>query len=70
MNNLDIYNVDGDTRLSPGRQSLTTRSVLKIRGFYNPVPYVIKQLLHFNLVNMRFYGAEYNNIELGFVQVQ
>ena len=28
--------------------------------------YVIKQLLHLNLINMRFYGAEYNNIELGF----
>ena len=23
-------------------------------------------LLHLNLINMRFYGAEYNNIELGF----
>ena len=29
-------------------------------------PYVIKQLLHLNLINMRFYGAEYNTIELGF----
>jgi hypothetical protein len=29
-------------------------------------PYVIKQLLHLNLINMRLYGAEYNNIELGF----
>jgi hypothetical protein len=26
-------------------------------------PYVIKQLLHLNMINMRFYGAEYNNIE-------
>ena len=26
-------------------------------------PYVIKQLLHLNEINMRFYGAEYNNIE-------
>ena len=26
-------------------------------------PYVIKQLLHLNLINMRFYGKEYNNIE-------
>ena len=24
------------------------------------------QLLHLNEINMRFYGAEYNNIELGF----
>ena len=24
--------------------------------------YVIKQLLHLNLINMRFYVAEYNNI--------
>ena len=23
------------------------------------------QLLHLNLINMRFYGAEYNNIERG-----
>jgi hypothetical protein len=29
-------------------------------------PYVIKQLPHLNLINMRFYGAEYNNIELDF----
>ena len=27
--------------------------------------YVIKQLLHLNLINMRFNGAEYNNIERG-----
>lgn len=27
--------------------------------------YVIKQLLHLHLINMRFYGADYNNIELG-----
>jgi hypothetical protein len=33
-------------------------------------PYVIKQLLHLNLINMRFYGAEYNNIELGIRLVQ
>jgi hypothetical protein len=32
--------------------------------------YVIKQLLHLNLINMRFYGAEYNNIELGIRLVQ
>jgi hypothetical protein len=30
LNNLDIYNVEGDNRLSPGRQSLKTGSVLKI----------------------------------------
>ena len=30
LNNADIYNVDGDNRLSPGRQSLKTGSVLKI----------------------------------------
>jgi hypothetical protein len=29
-------------------------------------PCVIKQILHLNLINMRFYGAEYNNIELVF----
>ena len=28
-------------------------------------PYVIKQLLHLNEINMRFHGAEYNNIERG-----
>ena len=33
-------------------------------------PYVIKQLLHLNLINMSFYGAEYNNIELGIRLVQ
>jgi len=38
LNNPDIYNVEGDNRLSPGRKSLTTGSVLKIRGFYSPVP--------------------------------
>jgi glutamine amidotransferase-like uncharacterized protein len=31
-------------------------------------PYVIKQLLRLNLINMRVYGAEYNNIELRLVQ--
>jgi hypothetical protein len=38
LNKPDIYNVEGDNRLSPGRQYLTTGSVLKIRGFYSPVP--------------------------------
>ena len=28
-------------------------------------PYVIRQLLHLNLINMRLCGAEYNNIERG-----
>ena len=30
--------------------------------------YVIKQLLSLNLINMRFNGAEYNNIERGKVE--
>jgi hypothetical protein len=38
MKNPDIYNVEGNNRLSPGRQSLKTGSMLKIRGFYSPVP--------------------------------
>jgi hypothetical protein len=27
--------------------------------------YMYMQLLHLNEINMRFYGAEYNNIERG-----
>ena len=38
----------------------------KFQNYSKIEPYVIKQLLHLNLINMRFYGAEYNNIELGF----
>ena len=41
VNNPNIYNVDGDNRLSPGLQPLTSGSVLKIRlicVFFNPVP--------------------------------
>ena len=31
-------------------------------------PYVLQQLLHLNLINMRFYGAEYNNIKTHIAQ--
>ena len=34
VNNLNIYNVEGDTRLSPGVQPLKTGSVLKTRVFF------------------------------------
>jgi hypothetical protein len=33
MDNLNIYNVEGDNMLSPGLQPLTTESVFKIRFF-------------------------------------
>jgi hypothetical protein len=33
VDNPNINNVKGDTKLSPGLQPLTTRSVLKIRVF-------------------------------------
>ena len=39
---------------------------IKFQKLSKREPYVIKQLLHSDLINMRFYGAEYNNIELGF----
>jgi len=42
VNNPNIYNVEGDNRLSPGLQPLTTGSMLKIRFFFSPIP-----LLHF-----------------------
>jgi hypothetical protein len=32
---------------------------------YYIILYYIIQLLHLNEINMRFYGAEYNNIERG-----
>ena len=35
---------------------------MKFENYSKIEPYVIKQLLHLNLINMRFYGAEYNNI--------
>jgi hypothetical protein len=38
MNNLKIDNVEGDNRLSPGLQLLTTRSMLKMQFFSSPVP--------------------------------
>jgi hypothetical protein len=31
VNNQSIYNVEGDNRLSPGQQPLTTGSMLKFR---------------------------------------
>jgi len=37
LDNQNMYNVEGDQRLSPGLQSLTTRNMLKIR-FVCPVP--------------------------------
>jgi hypothetical protein len=37
VNNPNIYNVEEDNRLSPGLQSMTTGSVLKIWVF-SPVP--------------------------------
>ena len=37
----------------------------KFQNYSKIEPYVIKQLLHLNLINIRFYGAEYNNIERG-----
>lgn len=37
VDNPNMYNVEGDQRLSPGLQSLTTRNMLKIR-FVCPVP--------------------------------
>ena len=36
-NPVNIYNVEGNNRLSPGLQPLTTGSVLKI-PFFSPVP--------------------------------
>ena len=33
VNNQSIYNVEGDNRLSPGQQPLTTGSMLKFRVF-------------------------------------
>jgi hypothetical protein len=35
---------------------------IKFQNYSEIETYVIKQLLHLNLINMRFYGAEYNNI--------
>ena len=40
------------------------KNVKKFQNFQES--YVLKQLLHLNLNDMRFYGAEYNNIELCF----
>ena len=37
------------------------KSFIKFLNFKES--YVIKQLLHLNEIHMRFYGAEYNNIE-------
>jgi hypothetical protein len=39
------------------------KNVIKFQNFQES--YVIKQLLHLNLINMRFNGAKYNNIERG-----
>ena len=33
---------------------------IKFKNYSKIEPYVIKQLLHLNLINMRFYGAEHN----------
>ena len=41
---------------------------IKFNNYSKIEPYLIKQLLRLNLINMRFYGAEYNNIELRLVQ--
>ena len=38
---------------------------IKFKKLSKREPYVIKQLLHSDLIDMRFYGAEYNNIEQG-----
>ena len=37
VDNPNIYNVEGDNRLLPGLQSLTTGIVLKIFFFFSPV---------------------------------
>ena len=39
---------------------------IKLKKYSKIEPYVIKQLLHLHLINMRFNGAENNNIKLGF----
>ena len=39
---------------------------IKFQNYSKIEPYVIKQLLHLNLINIRINGAKYNNIELGF----
>jgi hypothetical protein len=48
VDNQNMHNVEGDQRLSPGLQSLTTRNMLKIR-FVCPVPQLcfLKQELIF-----------------------
>ena len=38
VDNPNIYNVEGDNKLSAGLQPLTPESVFKIRFFYSPVP--------------------------------
>ena len=38
VNNPNIYNIVGDNRLSPGLQLLPTKSVFKMRFFFNPIP--------------------------------
>jgi hypothetical protein len=39
---------------------LILKVFIKFKNYSKIEPYVIKQLLHLNLINMRFYGAEHN----------
>jgi hypothetical protein len=56
VNNPNIYNVEGDNRLSPGLQSLTTGSVLKILFFFSLG--IIKQSLPSYEVNIKLSTLE------------
>ena len=53
-------------KISKLENFITFKNFQKFKNYSKIEPYVIKQLLHLNLINMRLYGAEYNYIELGF----
>jgi hypothetical protein len=63
--NSKISNFHNDFKIF--QKNSNDKIFIKFQNYSKIEPYVIKQLLHLNLINMRFYGAEYNYIELGFV---
>ena len=66
INNFKISKIVSQKNFKTYKIVIKFQNFQKFQDFSNIEPYVIKQLLHLNLINIRFNGAEYNNIDRGF----
>ena len=64
MNNLKIDNVEGDNRLSPGLQLLTTRSMLKMHFFFQPGSVIVFSIQEIILLSSEIKHSSYKHLRV------